>query len=82
MWTLVNPATEKEEIVQGAMSLSGWYKLGWSECQECLNYSPLVEELLLEEIADLYNNADNLGLNIYCVGNIEANKNSQPPLRK
>jgi hypothetical protein len=82
MWISVNPATEKEEIVQAAMALSGWYELGWSECGEYLNYPPLVGELLAEEIANLYNNADNLGLNIYCVGHIEANKNSQPPLRK
>jgi predicted transcriptional regulator len=52
MWISVNPATEKEEIVQAAMALSGWYELGWSECGEYLNYPPLVEELLPEEIAD------------------------------
>lgn len=82
MWISINPIGEREEIVQAAMALSGFYKQGWSECGEYIHEIPEPQELDADEIADLYNNADNLGLDIYTVGNIEANKDLQPLLIK
>lgn len=77
MWISVNPTGEREEIVQSAMALSGWYKQGWSECGEYISEIPEPQELDAVVIANLYNNADVLGLDIYTVDNIhKTNKDS------
>ncbi|TAG85552.1 MAG: hypothetical protein EAZ18_26935 [Oscillatoriales cyanobacterium] len=68
MWFSVNPKTERAEVVEAAMLLSGEYKNGWSECGEFLETYPLADELHPNEVAYLYNNADALGLDIYTVG--------------
>ena len=67
MWVSVNPKIEREEIMDAAMALSGWYQQGWSDCGLWLEYPPVPEDLPPGEVADLYNNADSLGIDIYTV---------------
>jgi hypothetical protein len=58
MWISVNPKPERQEIVSLAMALSGKYS-------QYGDFTPSINELEPTEIADLYNNADLLGLDIY-----------------
>ena len=67
MWISVNPIREREEIIQSAMALSGWYEQGWSKCGEYIHEIPEPQELDAVVIANLYNNADVLGVDIYTV---------------
>lgn len=71
MWISVNPKAEREEIVHAAMALSGWYEQGWSEDGETLNHLPLVSTLSPGDVADLFDNADALQLDIYSVSSVK-----------
>jgi len=66
-WLSVNPQAERDEIIQSAMAISGFYQPGWSECGEYINEIPDSTDLDPVDIAYLYNNADDLGLDIYSV---------------
>lgn len=74
MWISVNPKVEREQIVHAAMALSGWYEQGWSADGEALHHLPLVSGLPPGEVADLFNNADALEIDIYSVSSIEIAK--------
>ncbi|MGL5060489.1 MAG: hypothetical protein ACRC62_10970 [Microcoleus sp.] len=65
MWISVNPKAERKEIVMAAMALSGWYEQGWSEDGEILHTPPSPAELPATELAALYNNAENLELDLF-----------------
>ena len=66
-WISVNPIGERDETVQAAMALSGQYREKWSECGEYIEPIPKPIELCFTEIAEIYNNADSLGVDIYTI---------------
>lgn len=66
-WISVNPIGERDETVQAAMALSGQYREKWSECGEYIEEIPKPIELCFTEIAEIYNNADSLGVDIYTI---------------
>lgn len=72
MWISVNPRAEREEIADVAIVLSGWYEQGWSDDGETLHTLPLVSQVSATELAALYNNADDLELDIYTAQFISA----------
>jgi hypothetical protein len=74
-WISINPKLEREEVVETAMALSGWYQYGWSEDGETLDYPPDPDELSPIELAGLYNNSDRLGLDIYTVSHYRKDEN-------
>ena len=61
VWISVNPDAEREEIIETAMVLSGEYGEQWDKG------TPLATELQPEKIAELFNSADSLGVDIYSV---------------
>ncbi len=58
MWISINPKPERQEIISLAMALSGNYS-------QYGDFTPSINELEPTEIAELYNNADSLWLDIY-----------------
>lgn len=73
-WLSVNSNVERAEIIQSAMAISGLYKQGWSECGEYMYEIPDATEVHPIDVADLYNNADKLGLDIYRVNDSPKNE--------
>ncbi|MEG4419403.1 hypothetical protein QUA70_12440 [Microcoleus sp. LAD1_D5] len=53
------------------MALSGRYEERWSDCGEYIVEIPKPIELAFVELAELYNNADALGLDIYTIANVK-----------
>lgn len=72
-WLSVNPKIEKIETVEAAMAISGdiYYQGHWDSEGECFIEPPKANELTPREIAQLYNNADALGLDIYRIGVVQ-----------
>lgn len=66
-WLSINPNGERVEIVEAAMALSGLYLQGWDESGEFIHEPPEPQDLHPEELADLYNNADALDVDVYTV---------------